>query len=356
MGKYILKRLGLIVFVLWAVATMVFFLVHVTPGDVAEVILIQTNGPEAVNEETLEAVRQKFNLDQPVILQYFTWLVNVVQGDFGISYRYNMPVSNMLMARLPNTLILGGTALAISLVVGISLGILSALHHNKFIDHLTRFLVLVFASFPGFWVAIILILIFSIGLGWLPTSGMGSPQSIILPAITLSIASTASITRMMRTSMLDVMGQDYMVVARAKGLSSRDVILRHGIRNAIPPIITLAALQVGHILGGAVVIESIFAWPGLGDLFINAVNTKDTPMIEGCTILIAFGYAFFNLVADIIYAAIDPRVKYVDSSSGSSRGSRRKMLRALRKSASPAHALELRSVPADADADKEYAR
>lgn len=315
MGKFLLKRIILIFFVLWAVATMVFFLVHVTPGDVAEAILVQTRGPESISDESLAQIRQKFDLDQPVIAQYFSWLLNVFQGDFGISYRYNMPVADMIANRLPNTILLGTSALFISLAVGIPLGIVSALNRNKILDHATRLLVLLFASFPGFWVAIILILFFSIGLGVLPTSGMSNPQSIILPAFTLSIASIASTTRMMRTSMLDVLEQDYMIEARAKGLSRRDVIMRHGIKNAIAPIITLVALQVGHILGGAVVIETIFAWPGLGDLFISAVNAKDTPMVEGCTILIAFGYAFFNLVADIVYAAIDPRVKYADSLS-----------------------------------------
>lgn len=324
MGKFILKRVALIIFVLWAVATMVFFLVHVTPGDVAEAILIQTRGTEAVTQETLDAVRQKFDLDRSIFEQYASWLMSAVQGDFGISYRYNMPVSDMLAARLPNTVLLGTVALVISLVIGIPLGIASALKHNGVLDHAVRVIVLVLSSFPGFWVAIMLVMIFSILLGVLPTSGMGTPQSIVLPALTLSIASIAQTTRMMRTSMLDVLGQDYMTVAKAKGMSRRDAIVRHGLRNAIPPVVTLVALQVGHILGGAVVIESIFAWPGLGDLLINAVNAKDTPMIEGCTMLIAFGYAFFNLVADIVYAAIDPRVKYVDSSnkSGFGRGGR----------------------------------
>lgn len=332
MGSFILRRLGLIVFVLWAVMTMVFFMVHITPGDAAELILIQTNGPEAVNEESLRAITQRYNLDEPIFIQYVNWLGSVIQGDFGTSYRYNTPVSTMLMARLPNTLYVGGCALLLSLAIGLPLGIISALKHNKPFDHATRVFVLFFASFPGFWVAIMLVMIFSIWLGVLPTSGMGTPQSIILPAFTLSIASIASTTRMMRTSMLDVLDQDYMTVACAKGLSRFQVIWKHGIRNAIPPIITLVALQVGHILGGAVVIETIFAWPGLGDLFINAVNSKDTPMIEGCTILIAFGYAFFNLVADIIYAAIDPRVKYNDESSSSRPMSKRQLRKRLLES------------------------
>lgn len=297
---------------LWAVATLVYFLVHVTPGDVAEAVLIQTNGTEAVNDQTLAEVRKKFDLDQPVVLQYFSWLGKVAQGDFGTSYRYNAPVSDMLMVRLPNTLLLGGAALAISLAIGIPLGIACALKHNKLFDQVSRLLTLGLASFPEFWVALIGIIVFSITLGWLPTSGMNSPLSIVLPACTLAIGGIASTARMMRTSMLDVLGQDFMTAARSKGLSAADVIARHGIRNAMPPVITLIALQVGHILGGAVVIESIFAWPGVGELFISAVNAKDTPMIEGCTILIASGYACCNLVADIVYAAIDPRVKYAN--------------------------------------------
>lgn len=312
MGSYIAKRLALIVVVLWAVATLVYFLVHVTPGDVAEAILIQTNGTEAVNDQTLAEVREKFDLDQPIVLQYLSWLGKVAQGDFGTSYRYNAPVSDMLLVRLPNTLLLGTAALAISLVIGIPLGIACALKHNKLFDQVSRLLTLGLASFPEFWVALIGIIVFSITLGLLPTSGMNSPLSIVLPACTLSIGGIASTARMMRTSMLDVLGQDFMTAARSKGLSPWDVIVRHGIRNAMPPVITLIALQIGHILGGAVVIESIFSWPGVGELFISAVNAKDTPMIEGCTILIASGYACCNLVADIVYAAIDPRVKYAD--------------------------------------------
>lgn len=310
MGKFVAKRLLEIIFVLWAVATLTYAMVHVTPGDIAELVIIQTNGPEAVNDETLRHVSQKFDLDRPFIEQYGSWLGNAVTGDFGISYRYNMPVSAMLAARLPNTLALGGMACLIALVLGIPFGIASAMKRNGFLDHFTRAVTLFLSSFPGFWLALMGIIVFSIMLGWLPTSGMNSPQSIILPSLTLSVGMVASITRMMRTSMLDVLGLDYMTVARSKGLSRRGVIMRHGMRNAMPPIITIVALQIGGILGGAVIIESIFAWPGIGDLFINAINTKDIPMIEGCVILISFGYAFMNLVADIVYAFIDPRVKY----------------------------------------------
>lgn len=312
MGKYLVRRIFVIIFVLWAVATLTYFTVHVTPGDTATAIIIQTQGEEAVNEATLAAVREKFDLERPVIVQYFDWLGHIFTGDFGISYKYNLPVLDMLKARLPNTLALGFLACAISLLIALPLGVLSALRHNRVFDHLCRLITLSLASFPGFWLAIMGIVFFSIRLGVLPTSGMNSPNSIILPALTLSVGMTASAMRMMRSSTLDVLNQDYMIVARAKGLSKREVMMKHGFRNAIPPIITLVGLQIGHILGGSVIIENIFAWPGVGDLFINAVYSKDLPMMEGCVILIAFGYAFINLVVDIIYAFIDPRVKYAE--------------------------------------------
>lgn len=299
-----------ILLVLWAVATLTYFTVHVTPGDTATAVIIERDGIEAVNEETLNFIRTKFDLNRPIFVQYLEWLGNVFRGNFGISYKYNVPVKEMLAIRLPNTLKLGGTACLISLLIALPLGILSALSHNKLLDHLSRIITLFLSSFPGFWLAIMGIVLFSIQLGWLPTSGMNAPLSMILPALTLSVGMTAATTRMLRSSMLDVLGQDYMLVARSKGLSRKSVILRHGFRNAIPPIITIVGLQIGHILGGAVVIENIFAWPGIGDLFINAINSKDLPMIEGCVILISFGYAFINLIVDILYACIDPRVKY----------------------------------------------
>lgn len=304
MGKFLLRRTAAILIVLWAVATLTYFTVHVTPGDTATAIIIERDGPEAVNEETLKFIRTKFDLDRPILAQYTEWLWNAFRGNFGVSYRYNLPVSQMLRIRLPNTLALGGLACLISILIALPLGTISALKHNRLFDHLNRLLILFLSSFPGFWLAIMGIVLFALKLGWLPTSGMNSPASIVLPATTLSVGMIATTMRMMRSSMLDVLHQDYMLVARAKGLRRSAVLMRHGFRNAIPPVITITSLQIGHILGGAVVIESIFAWPGVGDLLINAINSKDLPMIEGCVILVSFGYAFVNLVVDIIYACI----------------------------------------------------
>lgn len=310
MAKYILKRMGAVFIVLWLVATLTYFMVHVTPGDTAEAIIITVYGEDAVSQETLERVRNKFDLNRPIYIQYLEWLKNVATGNLGTSYQYNLPVLKMLSIRVPNTIRLGGTAFLLSILIAIPLGIVSALHHNGLLDHATRGFVLLTSSFPSFWIALVLIIFFSIRLRLFPVSGMNEPTSVILPAATLAIGMIATTTRMMRSSMLDVLEQDYMVVAKLKGLKRNRIIWSHAIRNAIPPIITVLGLQIGHILGGAVIVENIFAWPGVGGLFLDAVNSKDLPMIEGCVLLITFGYAIINVIVDIIYAFIDPRVRY----------------------------------------------
>lgn len=310
MTKYLIRRVLMVVGVLWMVATLTYFTVHVTPGDTATAVIYELYGEGAVNTENLERVREKYDLNESVFKQYVNWVKNAFTGNFGTSYRYNKPVSYMIGLRLPNTLKLGLTAFIFSVLVAIPLGVLSALQHNKLLDHLSRIFVLITSSFPGFWVAIVLIIICAIKLKLFPVNGMDGVRSIVLPALTLSIGMIATTTRMMRASMLDVMSQDYIWVAKAKGLTRNKIIVRHILRNAIPPIISVLGLQIGHILGGAVVIENIFSWPGVGGLFIDAINAKDMPMIEGCVLVIAFGYAAINLVVDIIYAAINPEIRY----------------------------------------------
>jgi peptide/nickel transport system permease protein len=310
MAKYLIKRLGTVLLVLWLVGTMTYFTLHVTPGDMANAIVVSVWGEESVTEETLARVRSKFNLERPVYVQYMDWMINVFQGKLGTSYKYNKPVSYMLSIRLPNTLLLGFAAFFISALASLPAGVAGALNHNRFFDHASRIITLFLSSFPSFWAALIMIIIFSIHLKILPVSGMSGIKSIVLPALTLSIGMTATTTRMMRSSMLDVLGQDYIPTARAKGLKNALVISRHAFRNAFPPIITVMGLQIGHILGGAVVIENIFSWPGVGELFISSLNAKDVPMIEGCVIVIAFGYAVINVIVDIIYVFVDPRLKF----------------------------------------------
>lgn len=310
MAKYIVKRLGVVFIVLWLVSTLTYFMVHVTPGDTAKAIIVSVYGEDAVSEETLERVRDKFDLNRPVYVQYLEWLKDVATGHLGTSYKYDKPVLQMLAVRVLNTIVLGGAAFLLSVIIALPIGILSALRHNGILDHGVRGFVLLTSSFPSFWIALILIIIFSIRLKLLPVSGMTGAASIVLPAVTLSVGMVATTTRMMRSSMLDVLGQDYITVAKLKGLKPGKIVWGHAIRNAIPPIVTVLGLQIGHILGGAVIVENIFSWPGIGALFIDAVNAKDLPMIEGCVLLITFGYAIVNVIVDIIYACIDPRVRY----------------------------------------------
>ena len=310
MLKYILKRIIMIIGVLWCVATLTYFTVHVTPGDTATAVIYELYGEDAVNTENLEAVREKYDLNRSIFMQYMDWMTDAFTGNFGTSYRYDKPVSYMIGLRLPNTLKLGFTAFFISLIVSLPLGIISALKHNKIIDHISRIFVLFTSSFPSFWVAIVLIIVCALKLKLFPVSGMDAPNSIVLPALTLSFSMMATVTRMTRASVLDVMEQDYIWVARAKGLGRNKIIFRHILRNALPPVITVLGLQIGHLLGGAVIIENIFSWPGIGALFIDAVNAKDTPMIEGCVIVMAFGYGAINIIVDIIYAVINPEVRY----------------------------------------------
>lgn len=310
MIRYIVKRLATVLLVLWMVATTVYFTMHVTPGDTANAIIVAVYGEDAVSEETLAKVRHNYGLSRSVSTQYLEWLGHVLKGELGTSYKYNLQVSYMLEVRLPNTLLLGFTAFMISVIVSIPFGIISALHHNRLLDHLSRLSTLLLSSFPSFWIALLMIIAFSIHLKLLPVSGMSGWKSIILPALTLSIGMTATTTRMMRSSMLDVLGQDYIAVARLKGLKRSQIISRHALRNAFPPIITVMGLQIGHILGGAVVIENIFSWPGIGGLFIDSINAKDLSMMEGCVLIMALGYALINLIVDMIYVGIDPRIKY----------------------------------------------
>lgn len=315
MLKFIIKRALMVIGVLWMVATLTYFTVHVTPGDTATAVLYQLYGEESVNPDNLTKVREHYNLNDPVLNQYLRWMGNTFKGNFGESYRYKKPVSYMIALRLPNTLKLGITAFLISVVIAIPLGIASALKHNKWLDYISRVFVLVASSFPSFWIAIVLIIVLALKLKLFPVSGMNGIRSVILPALTLSVGMMATTTRMMRTSMLDVMEQDYIWVAKAKGLTRKKIIQRHVLRNAMPPIVTVLGLQIGHILGGAVVIENIFSWPGVGGLFLDAVNSKDLPMIEGCVLVIAFGYAVINLIVDIIYAWMNPEVRYTGEGS-----------------------------------------
>ncbi len=291
--------------VLIGISIFAFLMIHLTPGDPARLML-----GEGAPTEQLEALRTRMGLDQPLPVQYVTWLGSALQLDFGRSLRSNKPVILELRERLPATIELALAAVAIALAIGIPVGVISAVKPNSIFDNVAMVGALAGVGMPPFWQGIMLILIFSVSLGWLPSSGrMGGVEYIILPAITLGTAATASVARMTRSTMLEVLSQDYIRTARSKGLSRGRVIIRHALRNALIPVITIVGLQFGFLMAGAVLTETIFAWPGIGRMMVEAINAKDFPIVQGTIMMFAVMYAFINLVVDIAYAFLDPRLR-----------------------------------------------
>lgn len=258
----------------------------------------------------IELVRQAYGFDRPLPEQYVTMIVNMARGDFGRSMRYRTPAMPLILERLPATAELAFAALIIAILIAVPLGLLSALYPNSFIDVIATSLSTLGRAMPNYWVGIMFILLFAVELHWLPVSGSDNPRSIILPAVTLSLGIATTLTRLLRSSMLDVVGQEYMVVARAKGLREWTVIGRHGVRNALIPILTILGLQMAWLLGGAVIVEQVFAWPGMGRLMIQAVQSKDMPIVQSGVIVFALIVMFSTLLVDVLYAVVDPRIRY----------------------------------------------
>lgn len=305
MWKYALRRFIMLIPVLIGISIFAFLMMHLTPGDPAQLML-----GEQAPEETLAALRVRMGLDRPLPVQYLAWLSRAVRLDFGRSLRSNKPVIQELAERLPATAHLALAAVTISLLIGIPVGVISATKPNSIFDNVAMVGALAGVGMPAFWQGIMLILIFSVMLGWLPSSGrMGGIEYIILPAITLGTASTASIARMTRSTMLEVLSQDYIRTARSKGLAKFTVIVKHALRNALIPVVTIVGLQFGFLMAGAVLTETIFAWPGIGRLVVEAINAKDFPVVQGTIMMFALMYAFINLVVDITYAFLDPRLR-----------------------------------------------
>lgn len=312
MSLYIARRLIQAIPVLLGVTVVVFLLIQLVPGDPAATLL----GPEATQAEVQE-LRTILGLDQPLLVQYFRWLGGVLQGDFGTSIEFRRPVAELIWARLQNTLILAGAALLVSTVFGILIGVFSAVRPRSFIDRLGMIIALLGNSMPAFWIGILLLLVFALQLRWFPVGGMYSLrggrgffdllQHLVLPAITLGMLAVATIARMTRSCMLDVIKQDYVRTARAKGVRYWRVVFRHAFRNALLPIVTVIGLQLGYMLGGAVLTETVFSWPGVGLQLFRAISTRDLPLIQGGILLIAVGFVVINLVVDILYAYLDPR-------------------------------------------------
>lgn len=306
MAAYLARRLVFSVFILWGAVSIVFLVLRLVPADPALLIL----GSDATQAE-IETLRASMGLDRSPIVQYGIFLGDVLRGDFGDSYRLQTDAMGLVLERLPATLELALTALVIAVAIGIPLGLLAALRVNRFTDRLVSMLSLLTQSLPGFWVGIVFILIFAGTLNWLPSGGTGTPAHIVLPAITLALPFIAILTRMTRSGLLEVINENYIQTARSKGLPERTVIFPHAIRNALIPIVTVVGLQFGQLLGGAVIIETVFAWPGIGRLLIDAIGQRDYNVVQAAVVLIAAGFVTINLVVDLLYGYLDPRVRLV---------------------------------------------
>ena len=302
--KYIFKRLVSLIFVLLGVTFIVFMIMSLAPGDPARVILGYFATPEAV-----ETLREEMGLNAPVLVQYGRYMMNALRGDLGVSYRTNLPVLTEILSRFPNTLYLTLTAVFVSTILAIPLGIVAAVKQNTIFDSSSMVLALIGISMPTFWLGILLILLFALQLGWLPSFGADELRSIILPALTLALVNMASIARTTRSATLEVIRQDYIRTARAKGLSYNVVIRRHAVKNAMIPTMTMIGLIIGSLLGGAIVVETVFAWPGVGRLLIQSIGALDTPMVLGCIILFSASFSIVNLIVDLLYGLVNPRIR-----------------------------------------------
>lgn len=305
MSRYLQQRLALAVPTILLTSVVVFLMLHLIPGDPASIYV----GENQATPERLEEIRHAMGLDRPLYVQYMDYVWGALRGDLGRSLQTNQPVTSEIRARLPNTVKLALTAMAIAMVVGVGLGLLAALKHNSWLDTLSMSVALLGVSMPIFWLALLLIMFFSVRLQWLPATSQPGLKGLILPAVSLALLSAATLARLVRSSMLEVLSQDYLITARAKGLPARTVALRHGLRNALIPIITVMGLQFGALLSGAVITETIFARPGLGKLVVDSIQNKDFPMVQGTILVLATVYIVMNLLVDLSYALIDPRIR-----------------------------------------------
>ena len=304
MLKYIGKRLLMLIPVILITSFLIFWAMSLTGGDPAMIV-----AGEGATKEEIEAVREELGLNDPFMVRYANYVKGMVTGDMGKSYVTNKDVFKTFMEKLPNTLMLGGAAVLIAIVIALPLGIYTAIHRNTWKDTAGMVFALFGTSMPNFWLGLMLIIIFSLKLGWLPSGGKGGIDSLILPALTVGLGLAALITRTTRSSMLDVIRQDYMTTARAKGCSEKRVIFTHGLKNALIPIITAIGLQMSMVITGSVLAETVFSWPGIGRLVYDSIAKRDTPMVTGSIILCSAFMCLINLFVDLVYAFFDPRIK-----------------------------------------------
>ena len=305
MSRFLARRLVLTIPVLLGVATLVFSLIHLIPGDPAQAML-----GEAAPQADVEELRHRLGLDRPLIEQYGVFLRGLAKGDLGTSLRTGLPVTGQIVERMPATIELAAAAMLVAIAFAIPLGIIAAVRRGTVVDHAAMTLSLAGVSVPNFWLGPLLAIIFAVELGWLPVSGRGTWAHLVLPAISLGAALAAILARMTRATMLEELREPYVQAARARGVSRLRAVLRHAFRNSLIPVVTLLGLQFGAVLTGAVITETIFAWPGIGRLLIQSIGFRDYPLVQGCILLIALTYVGVNLVTDMLYGVLDPRIRY----------------------------------------------
>ncbi len=305
MLEYIERRVVLSFLTVLGVSVGVFAMIHLVPGDPVLVML-----SEFASTADQQALRDELGLNKPLYVQYWRYVSSAIRGDLGRSIRSNRPVVAEIAFRFPNTVRLALVALGLAVVIGGGAGILSALRRNTLFDHAAMVTVLAGLSMPSFWLGLMLIIIFALRLGWVPVAGYEGWQYLILPSITLAAAPAALLARLTRSSMLEVLTQDYVRTARAKGLAQVTVVFKHALKNSLIPVITVLGLQLGYLLGGAVITETVFAWPGVGRLVVDAILARDFPLVQGTVLVIALGFVFMNLLVDLAYVYLDPRMRF----------------------------------------------
>lgn len=305
MTPYIIRRLALSLVVLIGVSVLVFGLIHLAPGDPARLMLYDT-----APEEEVQAMRKTLGLDQPLYLQYWLFLSNALHGNLGRSLYYKEPALRIILEHLPATAELTFAALLVSLVVAVPMGIVSAVRRDTVWDYAGMLLATIGQATPVFWLGLMFILLFSVQWTVLPSSGRGGIENLLMPAVTLGAPLMALVTRLVRSGMLDILGEDYIRTARAKGLPNPAIVYRHALRNMLIPLITVVGLQLGALLGGAVITETIFAWPGVGRLVVTAITARDYPLVQAATLLVSVYFVGINLLLDVLYVYIDPRIRF----------------------------------------------
>jgi len=306
MTRYLMNRLLQTIPVVLGVSILVFSMLHIVPGDPIMVMFAETGA----SGRQIEEVRERLGLNDPLHVQYFRYITRALQGDLGRSLWGERDVSEMIREAFPSTLELTVAGMGVAILLGLVLGILAALNHNSWLDNATMAVALAWVSMPGFWVGLLLIFAFAVSFRWFPVGGGGTLKQLVLPAVALGIRAAALIARMTRSALLEVLGEDYIRTARAKGLGERLVVARHALKNALIPVVTVVGLQFGSLLGGTVVTERVFARPGVGRVAVEALQAKDFPVAQGVVLFVSLVYVFVNLVVDLLYAYLDPRIRY----------------------------------------------